>query len=109
MFGFFPSTPSIAPAEAFARLGKPGGLLLDVRTPAEVREQGIEGALNIPLDEIEDKVGELNAYETIDVICRSGARSAHAVDILHAHGVPQARSVSGGLLAWVAAGLPVAS
>ena len=106
MFGLFPSTPGVAPTEAFARLGKPGCLLLDVRTPSEVSEESIAGTLNIPLDEIEDKAGELNAYETIDVICHSGARSAHAVDILHAHGVPQAQSISGGLLAWAAAGLP---
>lgn len=108
MFGFSPRVAEIDVKEAHRRLGRAGHVLLDVRSRDEVRAQGIPGALNIPLDELRQAVGTLAGYETIDVICRSGGRSAMATQLLHAQGVTQARSVSGGIIAWAAAGLPTA-
>lgn len=53
-------------------------VILDVRTPEEYSEGHIEGAINIPLDEIRSRSNELNKDETILVYCRSGNRSKTA-------------------------------
>lgn len=108
MFGFAPSVPEIDVHEAYACLGKEGCVLIDVRTPGEVQQQGIPGAINIPLDQLEQAAGQLAGYKTINVICRSGSRSAMATQMLHHLGLSQARTVSGGLTSWAHAGLPTA-
>ena len=106
MFGACSKEPTTDVAGAYARMGTAGHVLLDVRTRDEVRAQGIKGALNIPLDELEGAAGQLAKYEVIDVICRSGGRSAMATQMLHELGLKQARNVSGGMLAWTRADLP---
>jgi rhodanese-related sulfurtransferase len=64
-----------------------GALLLDVRTAAEFGEQHIPGALNIPVQELPGRVGELlRTTHPIVVYCRSGARSAHAAQLLRQAG-----------------------
>jgi len=52
-----------------------GGFLLDVRTVGEFSRGHIEGATNIPIDEIRDRVGELPKDRTIIVYCLTGIRS----------------------------------
>lgn len=64
-----------------------GALLLDVRTPEEFRERHIQGAVNIPVQELGARVRELGAKERpIVVYCRSGARSATAAAMMKAAG-----------------------
>ena len=62
-------------------------VLLDVRTPAELEDKSlghIDGVLNIPVQELESRLSELEKYKNdeIYVICRSGRRSAAATNIL---------------------------
>lgn len=59
-------------------------VLLDVRTVEEYEERHIEGALNIPLDELEDTAERLltDKNQTIFVYCRSGNRSQEGSQIL---------------------------
>lgn len=106
MFGFSFGPKSVSVTEAYEALGTPGHCLLDVRTPAEVREQSIPGALTIPLDRLQAEAGKLKEYSSIHVICRSGGRSSMAVNMLHGLGLSQAENVNGGIMAWSAAGLP---
>ena len=62
-------------------------LYVDVRTPGEFQYGAYPDAVNIPLDEIEDKVGELGSKDReIILYCTSGARSAYAVNILREYG-----------------------
>jgi phage shock protein E len=64
-----------------------GALLLDVRTPEEFRERHLEGALNIPVQELDLRVAELGAKERpVVVYCRSGARSAAAAKVMTSAG-----------------------
>lgn len=86
-------------------------LLLDVREPEEfVGELGhIRGALLVPLDALERRLPKLAGYVERDVVvvCRAGARSASAGAILRKAGFRRVINLEGGMLAWVAAGLPV--
>lgn len=64
-----------------------GALLLDVRTPQEFASGHIEGALNIPIDELSTRLDELGSHERpIVVYCRSGSRSRHAAELLERQG-----------------------
>ncbi len=63
-------------------LVKAGALIVDVRTPQEFSEGHIEGAINVPVDVLESRLGELGKSEQVVVYCRSGARSARAAKIV---------------------------
>jgi len=77
-------------------------VLLDVRTPAELEDKSlghIDGVLNIPVQELESRLSELEEYKNdeIYVICRSGKRSTIATNILLENGF-NAINVEGGML-----------
>lgn len=63
-----------------------GALLLDVRTPGEFNGGHIEGAKNVPVDELEKRLAELGDARPVVVYCRSGMRSARAAKILRSKG-----------------------
>ncbi len=78
-------------------------VVVDVRTPPElVGEHGqIEGVINIPVQVIEQRVGELEKYKNknIAVICRSGNRSVFGTKVLQKNGY-KAKNVMGGMKAY---------
>mgnify|MGYP000742730190 CR=1 FL=1 len=83
--------------------------LIDVRTPSEFADGHAPGAVNIPLDQLAQRMSELEAHKTgeLYLICRSGARSGRAQGQLAAAGFTNPINVAGGTLAWRAAGFPV--
>jgi NADPH-dependent 2,4-dienoyl-CoA reductase/sulfur reductase-like enzyme/rhodanese-related sulfurtransferase len=72
--------------------------LLDVRAPAELAVEHVEGAVNIPLGQLRGRLDELPRDREIGVICRSGQRAYYATRILLQAGF-QACVLSGGILA----------
>jgi len=83
-----------------------GAPLVDVREPDEYEAGHAPGARLVPLGEVPERLGEVPADETVYVICKSGGRSAKAVEHLRANGI-DAVNVAGGTLAWIEAGHPV--
>ena len=73
--------------------------LLDVRSPAELAVEQAPGAINIPLDQLRARLGELPRDRAIHVICRSGQRAYYATRILLQNGF-NARNISGGMLSY---------
>src|SRR5690606_10226025 len=69
-----------------ATLVADGALLLDVRTPGEFADGHVAGALNIPVQELEARVAELDPARSVVVYCRSGNRSGTAASMLRARG-----------------------
>lgn len=63
-----------------------GAVVVDVRSEAEFAGGHVAGAVNIPVDQLGARLGELPADKTILVYCRSGARSAAAARTLKAAG-----------------------
>jgi rhodanese-related sulfurtransferase len=65
-----------------------GALLLDVRTPGEFASGHVQGAVNVPVQELEQKWASLKVPQDRPVViyCRSGARSARAKTMLEAMG-----------------------
>jgi rhodanese-related sulfurtransferase len=86
----------------------PEGLtVLDVREPIEWAHGHIEGSVHVPLMELPQRLDELGQEQTL-VVCKVGARSAHAVDYLRQQGY-DAVNLDGGLLEWEAAGRALVS
>lgn len=77
--------------------------LLDVRTPDEYALGSLPGAVNIPLDEIRDRLGELPKDKMIYAFCAVGLRGYLASRILVQHGFEKVRNLSGGLKTYRAA------
>lgn len=85
-------------------------VVLDVRTPNEFTGEleHIAGAILIPVQELEGRIGELEQVKgkTVLAICRTGRRSAMAAEILSKHGF-HALNVKGGMVKWNEKGLAV--
>lgn len=90
------------------RLADGDAFVLDVREAREYRAGHVPGALNIPLSILPVRMHELPRNKQVLVICQAGGRSTQATLLLRAVGV-DAYSVSGGTVAWIAAGRPVAT
>jgi len=74
--------------------------ILDVRNPVEYEICRIVGSHLIPLDELLNRLHELDSARDIVAHCRSGARSAQAIEILREAGFRKLRNLKGGVLAW---------
>lgn len=59
--------------------------MVDVRSPQEFAEGHVAGSVNIPLNQIEDRLDEFEGKKYILVCCRSGRRSGEAKALLEKH------------------------
>jgi rhodanese-related sulfurtransferase len=110
--------PNIDVLEAARRVGlAPGSepapastttLLVDVRERYEFEAVRAPGVVLIPLTEFGVLFAELPRDRPLLMICAAGSRSQHAGEFLAANGYPDVANVDGGIIAWHAAGLPVA-
>ena len=92
--------PEIQPEEFKRRLDAGESIfVLDVREPHEYQICSIHGHL-IPLGDLPKRIHELDSSREIVVHCKSGARSAKAVDFLRQSGFKHATNLAGGILAW---------
>ncbi len=78
--------------------------VLDVRTPRERAEKQIPGSTHIPLNHLEERIGELPRDRRIVAHCASGYRSSIAASLLRRAGFEDVSDLSGGIAAWEAAG-----
>ena len=84
-----------------------GAIVLDIRTSGEYQGGHLPNARNIPLQELEKRVGELKGNKPVLICCASGARSGRALSILQKAGRTDVYNLDGGVQAWSQAGLPV--
>lgn len=82
-------------------------ILVDVRTRPEHASMRIEGAVNIPLDQLESRKAELEKYDTIFLHCRSGGRSLQGCTILSDLKNTHVVNVGGGIIEWQSEGFAV--
>ncbi len=79
--------------------------VLDVREDDEWTAGRIEGAVHIPLDELESRVKELDRNRPIVTVCRSGGRAGKAAEYLSGAGL-NADVMDGGMMQWAKDKLP---
>jgi rhodanese-related sulfurtransferase len=98
---------SISPNEASAMYAGKKAVIVDVREDSEWNEQHIPGAIHIPLAQLNKRLSELKQYQDSPVItqCKSGRRSAQALDVLKSAGFSKVYNMDGGIMAWDKAGL----
>ena len=87
----------------------PDAVLLDIRTPEEVDEVRIPGAVTIDFyaTDFADQIAGLDRDTTYVVYCRSGNRSSQSESVFADLGFTDVHMVDGGIVAWANAGLPI--
>jgi hydroxyacylglutathione hydrolase len=104
------TVPQIAAPDLQAQLAAgTGPHVLDVREPAEWSAGHVEGAHLQSYRQLQQRLADLPFArdEPVAVICHSGARSSTAASLLRHHGFTNVSNVTGGMVAWREAGLPV--
>jgi adenylyltransferase/sulfurtransferase len=74
--------------------------LLDVREPHELEISNLGGAQLIPLGQLASRLPELDSADQMVVFCKSGTRSARALELLVSAGFRKAKNLKGGINAW---------
>ena len=82
-------------------------ILLDIRTQDEYALGSLPGAVNIPLDELRERMNELPKDKAIITFCAVGLRGYLAYRILVQHGFTNVKNLSGGLKTYKAAVAPI--
>jgi sulfur-carrier protein adenylyltransferase/sulfurtransferase len=98
-----PEVPEISVRELKEKLDRGTPLtIIDVREPREwpIANLGEYGAKLIPMAELPSRLDEIDPQEELVLQCRSGNRSAHAVQFLRSRGYGRAVNLNGGILAW---------
>ena len=101
--------PTISAKALAERLGTDKSpLVVDVRTPYEYEHDGhIAGSRLLPLASLGQRLTELPRDREIVCACRSGSRPEVACELLQARGFDNVTNLSGGMIGWRLAGLPV--
>ena len=101
------SAPSeISVAQAYEKFQQ-GAFFLDVRSQEEWSQVHISKSTLIPLDQLSNRLDEVPKDQDVVVICRSGVRSKAGMTVLREAGYTRAVCMTGGLIAWKAAGYPL--
>lgn len=106
--GLFTRTRPIDAGGAADLLAARSAVVLDVREHAEWKTGHIQGAIHVPLAQLQSRLPQLPSGKTIVTVCRSGHRSALAARTLTRAG-HDVLNLRGGMNAWARAGLPLSS
>ncbi|MDH5182512.1 MAG: rhodanese-like domain-containing protein [Gammaproteobacteria bacterium] len=95
--------------QAVEKMSHHDAIVVDVREANEVASGMIRDSIHIPLAQLKDRFNELEKYTNKPIImaCRSGNRSAHAINILRKNGFTDLYNLKGGVMAWQHASLPL--
>jgi phage shock protein E len=99
----------VSPSQAQTAVSKAYSQFIDVRTPEEYSAGHPARAVNIPLDALTSKLDTLEKSEPVYLICQTGNRSKKAAEMLKDAGFNNVLNITGGTVAWQAAGLPMES
>ncbi len=96
------SVPQVSPQDVHTRMQQQAAdfVLLDCRQAHEVAFASIEGAVHIPMDELPDRLGELDKAAEVVVMCHHGVRSMAVAGFLRESGYERVSSMSGGIHGW---------
>lgn len=83
-------------------------VVLDVRAPGEWKLKHVSESVNVPLSQLQNRIGEIPRDRRITVMCAGGYRSSIAVGILKKNGVDNVEELAGGITAWETAGQAIA-
>ncbi len=85
------------------KIDKKKTILLDVRHPYEFKRGTIEGAINIPVDELRNRINEIPKDKNVIIFCKQGLRGYIAYKIMKQKGFKNIKNLSGGYLTYFSA------
>ncbi len=92
-------------------INQENAVVVDVCQPEEFRKGHIPAAINIPVDQIKEQLGQLEKFRKKDrpivLSCRSGQRASRAATVLRKNEFKRVYTLSGGLAAWEKENLPL--
>ncbi len=99
----------LKPAQFNERLQAEPGILIDVRTPNELKKGIIKNAVSLDIfrDDFESEMDKLDKSKTYYVYCAAGGRSGEAVEMMQKKGFAKVIDLDGGITKWKNEGLPV--
>ena len=99
----------VDPLQATQLSNRENAVFLDIRDDGEYKGGHIPEAVHIPIRQLSERIAELKKHKDCPVIayCRSGSRSNGAGSILKKNGFENVYNLSGGILAWQKASLPL--
>lgn len=99
----------VSVTEAVMLMSRKQPLILDVRAPDEFARGHLQGARNIPLAQLNAKLGELQKFrdKPVLVVCQSGSRAKAACNMLKNAQFTALHQLQGGIQAWVEAKMPL--
>ncbi len=102
-------TRKISPLQLPRLQHREAAVVVDVCDAEAFKRGHIEQAINLPLDQIADKIAKLNKHKSKPIIitCDNGGRSAKAASILRTNEFDQLYILEGGLAAWRKENLPL--
>lgn len=107
--GYAGGVRKVSPLDATRLINSENAIVLDVRGDGEFEQGHIVNALHIPQGSLKDRLDKLEKYKARPIIstCRTGQQSATACSLLRKNGFEKVYSLSGGILAWQNASLPL--
>jgi rhodanese-related sulfurtransferase len=98
------------PQDVTMLINRSKATIVDVRDAKEFATGSLPDAKNIPLADLDRRIGELDKFKakSVVVVCQSGARSSSAAAQLAKAGFADVVNLDGGIAAWQKAGLPLA-
>lgn len=102
----YAGVPEVEPA--WVVQNQPSVTILDVREAEELDEsmKGLDNAIFIPLSELRERMDEVPTDKPVVTLCRSGKRSAMAINILKENGHSKVANIYGGILRWKSSAVP---
>lgn len=101
-------SPGLTPEQILVTLesGQPP-LIVDVRKPSEFGIAHIPGAINVPVSELDDRLGELQGNSGVLIYCINGSRTRQAEAILMGADIPNIYHLEGTFSAWIKGKFPI--
>ena len=101
--------PMVSSEQAVSLINKQNALVVDVRAQKDFKRVRIANSVNIPANEIQNRLGELSKDRTIIVVDNSGNMSAAASKLLRGVGFTKVYVLDSGLVGWMRNKLPLES
>ena len=101
--------PMVSSEQAVSVINKQNALVVDVRAQKDFKRVRIANSVNIPANEIQNRLGELSKDRTIIVVDNSGNMSAAASKLLRGVGFTKVYVLDSGLVGWMRDKLPLES
>lgn len=99
----------VSASQATLLINREGAQVIDVRSVDEYAAGHLPDSRNIPIDQLDARIGELDKHKEspLIVVCQTGKSSAGACAKLQKQGFARVNSLDGGMTGWRSAGLPV--